>query len=56
MKRPKAYALERGCTDAFLDTFSFRAQPFYKKLGYRVFGTLEHHLAGHQHYLMTKRF
>ena len=40
MKHAELYALERGCTDAFLDTFSFQARPFYEKLGYRVFGTL----------------
>jgi GNAT superfamily N-acetyltransferase len=55
MKRAETYAVERGCTDAFLDTFSFQARPFYEKLGYRVFGTLENHPAGHQHYFMTKR-
>ena len=55
MKRAELYAVERGCTDAFLDTFSFQARPFYEKLGYRVFGTLENHPAGHQHYFMTKQ-
>ena len=29
--------------------------PFYEKLGYRVFGTLENHPVGHQHYFMTKK-
>jgi len=55
MKRAEVYALERGCTDAFLDTFSFQARSFYEKLGYRVFGVLENHPAGHQHYFMTKQ-
>jgi GNAT superfamily N-acetyltransferase len=55
MKRAELYAVERGCTNAFLDTFSFQARPFYEKLGYRVFGTLENHPAGHQHYFMTKQ-
>jgi GNAT superfamily N-acetyltransferase len=55
MKRAELYAVERGCTDAFLDTFGFQARGFYEKLGYRVFGTLENHPAGHQHYFMTKR-
>jgi GNAT superfamily N-acetyltransferase len=55
MKRAELYAVERGCTDAFLDTFSFQARPFYEKLGYRVFGMLENHPAGHQHYFMTKQ-
>jgi GNAT superfamily N-acetyltransferase len=55
VKRAEAYSVERGCTDAFLDTFSFQARPFYEKLGYRVFGTLENHPIGHQHYFMTKK-
>jgi GNAT superfamily N-acetyltransferase len=55
MKRAELYALERGCTDAFLDTFSFQARPFYEKLGYRVFGMLENYPAGYQHYFMTKQ-
>jgi GNAT superfamily N-acetyltransferase len=28
MKRAELYAVELGCTDAFLDTFSFQARPF----------------------------
>ncbi len=55
MQRAETYAIERDCTNAFLDTFSFQARPFYEKLGYRVFGTLENHPAGHQHYFMTKQ-
>jgi GNAT superfamily N-acetyltransferase len=55
MKRAEAYAIERGCTNALLDTFSFQARPFYEKLGYRVFGTLENHPVGHEHYFMTKQ-
>ena len=55
MKRAELYAVERGCTDAFLDTFSFQAQPFYEKLGYRIFGILENHPAGYRHYFMTKQ-
>ena len=55
MKRAELYAVERGCTNAFLDTFSFQARPFYEKLGYRVFGTLENHPVGYQHYFMSKQ-
>ena len=55
MKRAEFYAIERGCTGAYLDTFSFQARPFYEKLGYSVFGTLQNHPAGHQHYFMAKR-
>jgi GNAT superfamily N-acetyltransferase len=55
MKRAETYAIDRGCTDAYLDTFSFQARPFYEKLGYRVIGTLENHPVGYQHYFMTKK-
>ncbi|HEY9067114.1 MAG TPA: GNAT family N-acetyltransferase [Burkholderiaceae bacterium] len=29
-------AVERGCRQAYLDTFSFQARPFYEALGYKV--------------------
>ncbi|HEV3311747.1 MAG TPA: GNAT family N-acetyltransferase, partial [Chloroflexota bacterium] len=49
------HAIERGCTGAHLDTASFQARPFYEKLGYTVFGTLEDHPVSHTHYLLSKR-
>jgi GNAT superfamily N-acetyltransferase len=55
MKQAELYAVERGCTNAFLDTFSFQKRPFYEKLGYHVFGTLENHPVGHQHHFLTKQ-
>jgi GNAT superfamily N-acetyltransferase len=55
MKQAELYAVKRGCTDAFLDTFSFEARPFYEKLGYHVFGVLENHPVGYRHFFMTKQ-
>ena len=55
MQESERQAVQRGCTDAFLDTFSFQARPFYEKLGYKLFGTLENHPPGHSHYYMKKR-
>jgi GNAT superfamily N-acetyltransferase len=49
------HAIERGCKGAHLDTASFQARPFYEKLGYTVFGTLEDHPVGHSHYVLSKR-
>ncbi len=49
------HAIECGCKGAHLDTASFQARPFYEKLGYTVFGTLEDHPVGHSHYLLSKR-
>jgi GNAT superfamily N-acetyltransferase len=47
-------ARERGCTHAHLDTFSFQAKPFYEKLGYEVFSTLEDYPPGHRRFFMKK--
>jgi GNAT superfamily N-acetyltransferase len=47
-------ARERGCTHAHLDTFSFQARPFYEKLGYEVFSTLEDYPPGHRRFFMKK--
>ena len=37
----EAFAVERGCRDAHLDTFGDAALPFYRRHGYEVWGTLE---------------
>ena len=47
-------ARARGCTHAHLDTFSFQARPFYEKLGYEVFSTLDDYPPGHQRFFMKK--
>ncbi len=43
-----------GCKYAHLDTYSFEARPFYEKLGYEVFGTLEDYPEGHCKYFLKK--
>ncbi len=55
MERMEQEALERGCTDAYLDTFSFQAPGFYRKLGYVVFGELEDFPVGHSRIFLRKR-
>ena len=50
----EAAAIERGCTQAHLDTFSYQARPFYERHGYRVFATLEDYPTGHQRFFMRK--
>ena len=47
-------ARERGCEFAHLDTFSYQARPFYEKLGYEVFATLENYPPGQQRFFMKK--
>jgi N-acetylglutamate synthase-like GNAT family acetyltransferase len=48
-------ARENGCVNAYLDTFSFQAPEFYKKLGYTVFAELEDFPAGHSRIFLRKR-
>lgn len=47
-------AIARHCTHAHLDTFSFQALPFYQKLGYEIFGTLDDYPQGHKRYYLKK--
>ena len=49
------HCVKAGCTDAFLNTFSFQAPEFYKKLGYTVFGQLENFPAGHSRLFLRKK-
>jgi GNAT superfamily N-acetyltransferase len=48
-------ARRRSCHSAYLNTFSYQAKPFYEKLGYTVFGTLDDYPPGHQRFFMSKR-
>lgn len=48
-------AAARGCLGAMLDTFSFQAPGFYRRLGYEVFGTVEDMPPGHHVQFMRKR-
>lgn len=48
------YARSRGGMAATLDTHSFHARPFYERLGYRVFGTLEDYPPGHAKFFLRK--
>lgn len=47
-------ARKLGCKYAHLDTYSFEARPFYEKLGYGVFGTLEDYPEGYCKYFLKK--
>jgi len=48
-------ARNRGCTDASLDTFEYQARPFYEKLGYELFGTLDGYPPGYRQFYLRKR-
>ncbi len=47
LKRAEAIARERGCTNAYTDTFSFQAPHFWESNGYGEFGRLDGMPAGH---------
>jgi len=47
LRRAEAIARERGCTNAYTDTFSFQAPGFWERNGYQEFGRLEGMPAGH---------
>ena len=49
----EAEARAKGCRNAFLQTFSFQARPFYERFGYEVFGMLDYP-KGHTFYFMKK--
>ena len=54
LARAEEEARARGATDCVLDTFSFQAPDFYRKLGYREFARLDGFPAGHCRHYMTK--
>lgn len=56
MAEAELFARQRGLMGLWLDTFSFQARPFYEKLGFSVFGTLQDHPVGGARYFMQKRF
>ena len=54
MESAEKEARKRGVRQVYLDTFSFQAPGFYKKLGYREFGRLTQFPAGHDQIWMSK--
>ena len=54
LARAEEEARGRGATDCVLDTFSFQAPDFYRKLGYREFARLDGFPAGHCRHYRTK--
>ena len=54
MEAAELEAKGRNCHAAYVDTFSFLALDFYRKLGYTVFGSLEDFPKGHTRYFLKK--
>ena len=55
MKHIEGEAIKAGCINAYLDTFSFQAKPFYEKHGYKVKMTLVAHPVSCERYYLTKK-
>ena len=55
MTAAESRARERGCIGVYLDTFEYQARPFYERLGYELFGTLEGYPPGYRQYYLAKR-
>jgi GNAT superfamily N-acetyltransferase len=55
MNAAEELARSRGCTHVSLDTFEYQARPFYEKLGYKLFGTLEDYPPGYRQFYLTKK-
>jgi GNAT superfamily N-acetyltransferase len=56
IQQAEAEAIQRGCTGAWLDTFSFQARGFYERLGYTVFGSIENYPPGESRFFLKKTF
>jgi len=55
MRLAEDEARSRGCRYCFLDTMSYQAPDFYRKLGYQISGRLEDWDShGHTKFLLTK--
>jgi GNAT superfamily N-acetyltransferase len=50
----EAAGVERGCTNAHLDTFSYQARPFYERHGYELFATLDDYPPRQQRFFLRK--
>ena len=55
MRTAEQFAWSQECLGAHLDTFEYQALPFYLKLGYELFGTLEGFPPGYKQYYLMKR-
>jgi GNAT superfamily N-acetyltransferase len=55
MASAEAEAQARGCHGACVDTFSFQAAPFYRKLGFTLFGKLDNCPTGYDRLYFQKQ-
>lgn len=55
LSRLEGAALQLGCRNAHLDTYSYEARPFYERAGYEVFARLDDYPPRHCKYFLKKR-
>jgi GNAT superfamily N-acetyltransferase len=55
LEEAEARAVAFGCHWAWIDTFSFQAPEFYKKLGYQEFARLDDYPPGHNRIYLKKQ-
>jgi GNAT superfamily N-acetyltransferase len=54
MRVAEDHAWSQDCLGVHLDTFEYQALPFYLKLGYELFGTLDGFPPGYKQYYLKK--
>lgn len=54
LERAEIIARQRGCVGAWLDTFSFQAPAFYRRMGYAEFGRLDECPPGNARHFFAK--
>lgn len=55
LQAAESEAVNRGCSNCYLDTFNPRALEFYLKADYVIFGELEDFFPGGKRYFLRKR-
>ncbi|HAU2049158.1 TPA: GNAT family N-acetyltransferase, partial [Legionella pneumophila] len=55
LRSVEAEAIKRGIPASTLDTFSFQAEGFYLKQGYKHLGTIKNYLEGHDRIYFRKQ-
>ena len=54
MDAVERYAWSHDCLGVYLDTFEYQALPFYQKLGYEIYGTLDGFPPGYRQFYLRK--
>lgn len=55
LRTAEALAKNKNCRLIKLDTFSFQAPDFYKKMGYEIYGVVENSPEGFNQFYLLKR-